>query len=847
MLSSLGGLFTLGQQVNWKSFYGDHSNYVKLPRHPWQRQHYWGESEEVRKYRLEGDFHPLLGQELGTFCPLWQQCLDLKVFPYLRDHRIRGRIVFPASAFLELAIGAACKTLSEDRCIVEDIQFREAMLLSEDSPVTIQTVVNPPQGSIEVHSRLPGGESTWKQNFTASYRTLSCSEPPPVEVEEIQQGFSAHLTNSALYRSLSRAGLEFGASFQGIRRLWEGEGRALAFVELHETAQSSFEHHRFHPALLDSCLQVLAGTVPSKKRDQPVLFLPERIERFQFYGRPGRRVWSYASLKRGTSLMIEGDIQIYTEQGHLLASITGFRCRRVSGWTRQDLRNPDNLVYEIQWQGSEVPVQRPNGESGPDRGDLPLPSLAGQNWLVFGDKDGLGDRLAQILTAHKARCIRVRSGRRFYCGKNFYRLTPHSPGQMDALVRNCSENGAAPIHGVVHLWSLETMPPDEISLSSLAQTEARICHSLMHLVQSLKRHCPGQTLQLLLVTRGARDIEPREREVPFWQCSALGLGRVIAREMRQFCVKLIDLDVEDKKSDLDHLFTEILWSEQEEVAWRHGRRWIPRMAPAPPQLRPVKPSGKKARDWTPFRLEIKYPGVLDSLQFRETGRRPPGTAEVEIALRAVALNFRDVLKALDLYSADRREELSFGDECAGRVTRVGPGVDQFKVGDEVVAVAPGCFQSFVNVAADWVTPLPSGLTLEEAVTMPIAFLTATYALHSLAQIKRGDHILIHSASGGVGLAAVQIAQKAGARLYATAGSPKKRRLLEKMGIQHVMDSRSLTFTDRVLEVTGGRGVDVVVNSLAGQAMTRSLSCMAPHGRFLELGKRDLYENRKIGL
>lgn len=142
---------------------------------------------------------------------------------------------------------------------------------------------------------------------------------------------------------------------------------------------------------------------------------------------------------------------------------------------------------------------------------------------------------------------------------------------------------------------------------------------------------------------------------------------------------------------------------------------------------------------------------------------------------------------------------------------------------------------------------PSELTCEEAVTMPAAFLTALYALHHLARIQAGERILIHAATGGVGLAALQIAQHVGAEVFATAGSPEKRELLQRLGVPHVMDSRSLAFADQILEITGGQGVDIVLNSLAGKAIARGIACLAPYGRFLELGKRDIYQNSKLGL
>jgi NADPH:quinone reductase-like Zn-dependent oxidoreductase len=192
-------------------------------------------------------------------------------------------------------------------------------------------------------------------------------------------------------------------------------------------------------------------------------------------------------------------------------------------------------------------------------------------------------------------------------------------------------------------------------------------------------------------------------------------------------------------------------------------------------------------------------------------------------------------------------ESSFGLECAGRIARVGEGVTEFAIGEPVVAYANGCFAAFVTTAAGAVTQRPAGLSASEAATMPAAFATAHYALVTQARLVKGERILIHAAAGGVGQAAVQIARHLGAEIFATAGSPEKRAALKAAGVAHVMDSRSLAFADEIKKITGGRGVDVVLNSLGGEFMSRSLELVAPHGRFLELGKRDLFKGGTLNL
>ena len=249
-------------------------------------------------------------------------------------------------------------------------------------------------------------------------------------------------------------------------------------------------------------------------------------------------------------------------------------------------------------------------------------------------------------------------------------------------------------------------------------------------------------------------------------------------------------------------------------------------------------------------LEISQTGVLDELGFYPVLRQKPGLGEVEIEVLASGLNFKNVLQALgmiDLGTTKNDITTILGFECAGTISRIGEGVEGFNLGDQVICFTSSGFSSYVTTPVSLVFPKPHPLSLEEAVTIPIAFQTAYYMLREVGKLRRGERILIHAAAGGVGLAAVQIAQMIGAEIFATAGKPEKRDFLKSLGIKYVMDSRSLDFVEQVKDYTNGKGVDVVLNSLAGEFMFNSLSLLAPYGRFLELGIRDIIENTQLGL
>ncbi len=250
-----------------------------------------------------------------------------------------------------------------------------------------------------------------------------------------------------------------------------------------------------------------------------------------------------------------------------------------------------------------------------------------------------------------------------------------------------------------------------------------------------------------------------------------------------------------------------------------------------------------------FQVNMAALGELDTLAPAPCARVEPGEGQIEVQMHAAGLNFKDVLRALGMLSSDHDAGLAigFGGEGAGVVVRTGPGVTEFAPGDRVIVMGSKCFAGFLTVPAQAAAPLVDGVGFEDAATIPLVFLTAHYALHVQGRLAKGEKVLIHAAAGGVGLAAIQCAQRVGAEVFATAGSAQKRDYVKSLGVKHVFDSRSLSFADDVMKATGGQGVDVVLNSLAGEFIAKGLGVLTQFGRFLEIGARDIYQNSQLGL
>jgi phthiocerol/phenolphthiocerol synthesis type-I polyketide synthase C len=322
-------------------------------------------------------------------------------------------------------------------------------------------------------------------------------------------------------------------------------------------------------------------------------------------------------------------------------------------------------------------------------------------------------------------------------------------------------------------------------------------------------------------------------------------ARVLANEMPRLSLRLVDLPSTLAANDRARQIAAELSASStgEEIVWTPEGRHVLRVRRGlPPRL--ADPSDV-------LTLGSRHPGGLDSLGWEAGALRTVGPGQVEVEVQAAGLNFRDMMWAMGLLPEEALIDgfagPTFGLECAGIIRSISSDVEGWAVGDRVMGFAPASLGTRVVTMADALASIPSGMSFAAAATIPVTFVTVTYALGHLAKLAPGEHVLVHAAAGGVGLAAIQYAKHCGAVVIATAGSEVKRSFLRLAGADHVLDSRDLGFCNEVREITRGQGVDVVLNSLSGEAMERSLEVLRPFGRFLELGKRDLYLNRRIHL
>lgn len=459
---------------------------------------------------------------------------------------------------------------------------------------------------------------------------------------------------------------------------------------------------------------------------------------------------------------------------------------------------------------------------------------AENSWLILADASGLGERLATTLRATGVRCRVAYQGTQFASReKDAFTLRSDVPEDWVHLFEACTQE---PPERITFLWTL-----DAGGAALDKNTPWAITDSLLHLTHALDAAGPGKKLRLDLITRGAQAVG-RLHAVSVSQAPALGFLRVVANEYPNLACRSIDLPPVPSLEDENLLKAELWHSDSErEIVIRGEARHVRRIA------RGLQPRERVLDSAVALRLESRERGLLDALKLVPFVPPACGPDEVEIEVCAAGMNFRDVLKALALYPAETADARIFGDEVAGIVKSVGSRVTHVAPGDRVFGLAVFGLATHTLARAADVHAIPAGLSFEEAATLPVVFMTSWHALKTVAHLEAGETVLIHAGAGGVGMAAIQIAHHLGAEVIATAGNSSKRALLKTLGVRHVIDSRRADFADAVRDITNGRGVDVVLNALASEAIPMGLSCLAEFGRFLEIGKRDIYQNSRIPL
>ncbi|MCV7442361.1 type I polyketide synthase [Mycobacterium paraense] len=823
LLGLLGDLYATGATVDFSVLYpGGHL--MDAPLAAWTHRSLLlsREGHSSRALASSVAVHPLMGQHVRL--PeeperhVWQAEIGTATLPWLADHQVHGTATLPGAAYCEMALAAA-RTVFGDASGVRDVRFEQMLMLDEETQISLTATAELPGAlTFAVETNEDGVQARRASAVLVDVDDSGdAARPAAVDIEELLAAHPSRLEGTDLRDAMDLCGIQYGPAFTGLAAAHTAEGTGttvLAEIGLPSVIRTQQTNYGVHPALLDACFQSVAAHPSVANASLGGLLLPLGVRELRIHGSVSSARYCYSRVTAATGGSVEADLDILDKHGTVLLTVRGLQMGTGVSPSGERARVMAERLLTVEWQQRQLP-EVPATETGA--------------WLLVSTSDA-ADLVATAFTdamkLHEADCNTLS-----------WPARGDHPAIAERLRDEVEKGGYA---GVVVLTEPKNGNPDDES----AVRGGEYVHHLVRIARELPE-LQGESPRLFVVTRNAQKV--LSEDVPnLDQGGVRGLLRVIGSEHPHLHTTHIDVD---EQTSAEQVVRQLLTTGpgEDETAWRNDEWYIARLCPTP--LRPEERLSTIAdHENDGMRMQIRTPGDLQTMEFAAFDRVPPGPGQIEVAVTASSINFADVLNAFGRYQSLDNILPALGTDFAGVVTAVGPDVTNHKVGDHVGGMSPnGCWATFVTCDARLATTLPEGLTDAQAAAVTTAHATAWYGLNDLARIKAGDKVLIHSGTGGVGQAAIAIARAAGAEIFATAGSEARRQLLRDMGIEHVYDSRTVDFADQIRRDTDGYGVDIVLNSVTGAAQLAGIKLLALGGRFVEIGKRDIYGDTKLGL
>ncbi|MVU75787.1 SDR family NAD(P)-dependent oxidoreductase [Nocardia sp. ET3-3] len=808
-VSALARAAVVGANVDWTPLYaGRPTHRILLPTYAFEHRRYWvraADAPDLSQSGLDRAGHPLLSAMVrlpDSQDVVFTGRLSRAGHPWLADHAVAGLVLLPGAALVELAlhVGAVvdCPRLAE-------LVIEEPMPLPESGSVDLRVVASGPDDTgartVTVYSRSSGDISAPSNGAAAQWirhaaATVDAGAGASVAASDLMSWPPAGATAIAIdhvYADLAERGYEYGPAFRGLTALWRDGDAVLAEVELPEFARSDASGFGVHPALLDAALHAIlvGGLAPDTEPGQ--IAVPFSWENIALYA-TGATALRVRVAKTGNSAG-NGPISITVADpaGTAVAQVAALTLRSMSaGALGAAQRHTEGTGYEMNWVAL---TGHGAAESSPDRSHSTAMAADGCVEAAWSPCD---DGEEVTIAGQDLTVVRVEAQRS--------QASWHTDHEQP---RNELSRTGSSVVG----HDLPSVVRD--SVTALASRVQRLL---------------AQDRRVVVVTGQAVAVQPGE-PVDLSTAAVWGLLRTVQSE-NPGRILLVDLD--ERTDYRSAVRLALAAGEEPQQAVRLGNAYVPRLHRGDSST-----LGGPSRTDQAWELVLRGKGTLGADNFafgeRPSALEPLAPGQVRVSVRAVGLNFRDVLMALGTYPDKAGRP---GGEGAGVVVEVASDVTEFAPGDRVFGLIPGV-GSMAVVDRRLLARMPGGWSFTQAAAVPIVYATAYYGLVDLAAAQPGEMLLLHAATGGVGLAAVQLARHLGLRMLVTASEPKWNALRERGFDDAVIgNSRTLDFEQKFLDETDGRGVDIVLDSLAGEFVDASLRLLSRGGRFVEMGMID---------
>ena len=837
--------------------------------YPWQHgTRYWHETRMSRDHQSrKSSRHDLLGTLVDNTMELeseWRNILRVSELPWLEHHIVKSNCVFPMTGYVALGLEAAkqratARNLTYDSFVLQDFAISHPLVIYPTAEVEMRTTIRPQKAGTNTTSAIWEdfqvlswtSRTGWLKHCQGSIGVRQSSNTNPVEGDmALQNRSTSDETNEDtylqacdtqidipdVYKALVAKGAAFGVSFQGLKSCRASSKHAISEVDIADTISMMPERYEsdyiVHPSTLDSITQGMwpilgAGRTGLHNMRLPSSFgsmiISKDTDRL-----PGTSFRVYCAGPECKPIKDPIGFSFVATPPQNAAQpvikIDGYMMSPFEDSLTENLPSFDNdLCYMVDWEpvgpvDSENPSSKPHNlpDANVPRSSLSTSLCPDVSVIVHEDSDKMQDIKTKTLVDAIEQCAGKRP-------------------TVDTL-------GMGYLEGKTVIVLIELERP---CLASMLPT-------MFELLQGLIRKASGIIWATQLGYKDSRSPDVN---------MITGFARTVRSES---ALKFVTVDLDLHPSDpavtakvIAEVYRRSFVDDFVEMEYmeRKGNLYVPRIAPDLPlsdfvrcnmDLVPLRSHNQKFfQIGRHLKISIAQPGSLETLHFIDADSfyGPLGAQDIEIEVKAMSLNFKDVVIAMGQLPGGQ-----LGQECSGIVTAVGSLTTHMKVGDRVCAFTSGCLTSMIRCKATSAMRVPNDMSFEVAATLPIVYCTAYYSLLDIGRLRQGEKVLIHAAAGGVGQAAIGLAHMVGAEVFATVGSASKKTfLMEKYGLQedHIFYSRDTSFKIGIMRMTNNEGVDVVLNSLAGEALHATLECLTAFGRFIEIGKRDITDNTRL--
>ncbi len=822
---NISKLYTLGFDINWDRWI-DKLPFTQLPTYPWQKEYLWRTEKINLDNRSSGVSSLSFREKVLGPSNAYMFELNEFFFPFLDDHIVHGKVVFPGAGYIGVAIDMYQHEISKKvPFLIENVKFLQVLMIDEDEIQKLHISMNPDSGNYSIQSKNGEDDGHWTEMSSGKFAIGNFElEAPEIAINEIANHLETTLDVEEVYERLSQSKLDYGPFFRCIKEIKLGKEELVAEIKIHESIAPASNDYFIHPTLLDACFQTTIALVNMD-------VVPVSIKRVHCFKAPQNKIFCYSKLNCMDDKCTITDITICNELGEVLMFLEGFKCKRL---VKNKIQSDDSLkknLFQIQW------VQEKEDIDFNERTQHTL------NYIFTNDYPTsllLQEQLAGTT-------IIVEPG-------NDYKELHEDHFVVNLENKNSLDKIWYADHKEVNIILMPSLVVNECE-DELKMSE-KCLHQLsplFNIVQFLsdKRDV---NVRLTLITKGSQMTFKNDRVTSLKESTLHGLGRLIVNELPNCQVRLID--VEGELSNEDAIITRniIVGAIQkrkaafEELSIRKGEIYHKKMV----NWEEDEITKLNTVNFQEESLILQIPTTprFENLYFTNLIPQELSANNIEISIDNTVLNDIDCLKLSHKITDEVLEgtfsEKSIGNECFGTVAKIGSNVSKFKVGDKVLALASGTFQSSTVTSEHLAVKCPANLDSAESGVI-LSYVTAFYCLKDKANLAKGDKVLIHNANDGVGLAAVNYAKHVGAEVFAATDSNENSSFLQSLDVKHIYNSSNLDFATTIKEVTDGKGVDIVLSAQSGEIAYQNFSSLAPYGMYLDIGKQNVIGDAAIDM